>query len=187
MEEFFKNWWMVTLRGFVLILFGMFAVVNPKEAVLVLVLYAGLVAITSGIFLIVMSLSNTKRKYWAWTLFISIVDILFGVTVLAYPYATTVATASIFTIFIGIWALFGGITLVWNAFQFRKDSKFNWLIMFLGGVITCFVALIIISSPVKESLTLTVLIGVFAIIFGFANMIWGLELKKMKNDHHKQH
>ncbi|WP_196886771.1 HdeD family acid-resistance protein [Aureivirga sp. CE67] len=183
MESFFKNWWMVTLRGLILILFGMFAVANPQEAVLVLVLYAGLVALTSGIFLIVMSLSNTRRKYWTWTLFISIVDILFGVMVLAYPYATTVATASLFTVFIGVWALFGAITLIWNAFRFRKESKFNWLIMFLGGVLTCFVAIVIITNPLKESLTITVLIGAFAIIFGFANMIWGLELKKMKDDH----
>ena len=178
MSKIFFNWWMVVLRGVVLILFGIYAVANPQFAIFTMVYSIGVFSLAYGLFILVSYIFKKKRKNWM--LFLSIVDIIFGVIVVSYPISSTFATSTLFSVFLGFWAILGGVSLVGNAFIIKKRNGPRWGIILLGGILTLFVGLVIISDPIQEILAITIVIGVFAIIFGFTNIVWGLELKKVR-------
>lgn len=180
MNTLFKNWWMVALKGLLLLLFGLFAITRPESAIMTLVTYAGIVSLIAGIFLILTALANTNKKGWGWTLAEGIFDIVFGGIILTYPFGSAIASAIIFSIFIGFWALLGGFSLIGNAFRIKKDKGSRWGIILLGGILTTILGWVIISNPLSNSIALTVLIGVFAMLFGVATIIFAFELKSMK-------
>ncbi len=181
MKVLFKNWWMVALKGLLLLLFGLFAVTKPGAAIMTLVTYTGIVSLITGVFLVIAGLSNSKRKGSGWTIAEGIFDVLFGIIVLTYPFGSSVAAATIFSIFLGFWALFGGFTLVGNALRYRKVKGSKWGLILLGGILTVICGWAIITNPFANMVALTVLIGVFAIIFGTATIVWAFELKSIKD------
>ena len=61
----YKNWWLLTLKGILAIIFGIFATFVPGVTLITLMIYFGLFIILSGIFLIVGSISHKKNnKKW---------------------------------------------------------------------------------------------------------------------------
>ena len=177
----FKNWWMIALKGILLLIFGLYAVTKPGTAIIALVTYAGVVSLITGIFLMIAAFTNKDKKGWGWTLAEGIFDIVFGVIVLTYPFGGTVAAAAILSVFLGFWAFFGGFVLIGNAFRLRKIKESRWGPILLGGILTVILGWLIITNPLANSLALTVLIGIFTIIFGFETFVWAFELKSMKN------
>lgn len=177
MMALFKNWWMVGLKGLLLVLFGLYAVTRPGEAIMALVTFAGLVSLLGGLLLIVAAFTNTDKKNWGWTLAEGIFDVVFGGIILTYPFGSAVAAATLFSVFLGFWALFGGFTLIGNAIRLRKTAGSRWGFILAVGILTLIVGWAIITNPLANTVALTVIIGIFAIVFGIGTIIWAFELK----------
>lgn len=181
MKALFKNWWLVALKGLLLLVLGIFAVTRPAAAIMTLVTYTGIVSLLVGAFLVIAGISNFKRKGSGWTIAEGVFDILFGVIVLTYPFTSSVAAATIFSIFLGFWALFGGFTLIGNAFRYRKVKGSKWGLILVGGILTVICGWVIIANPFANMVALTVLIGMFTIIFGISTIVWAFQLKSIKD------
>ncbi len=180
MKVLFKNWWMIAIKGLLLLLFGLYSVTKPGAAIMTLVTYSGIISLMSGVFLLIAGLTNSKRKGSGWTIAEGIFDILFGIIVLTYPFGSSMAAATIFSVFLGFWALFGGVTLIGNAFRYRKVKGSKWGLILLGGILTVISGWAIITNPFANMVALTVIIGIFAIIFGIVTIVWAFELKSIK-------
>ncbi|MGC8201432.1 HdeD family acid-resistance protein [Aliiroseovarius sp. PTFE2010] len=99
------------------------------------------------------------RKIWLW---IGIVMIVLGVGALILP----VLSSLIIGILIG-WLLFiSGVVAVASAFTFRGTGLFAWQLV--GGLVPLVAGALLIVFPAQGLIALTVLVGIFFLLSGFA-------------------
>ncbi|ERR1051326_22082 len=101
-----RNWWILTVRGIISILFGLMAFAWPGLTALVLVLLFGAYALVDGITAIVHAFQMRSMTSNWWVLLIEgIAGVLLGILALVQPGITAVALLYI----IAIWAVITGI------------------------------------------------------------------------------
>jgi uncharacterized membrane protein HdeD (DUF308 family) len=84
MKNQFKYWWLILLRGIILIALAWYVFVNPVGALVGLALYIGIGLLITGIFEISTALSLRKvNDNWGWNLAGGIIDGLFGLVLLS--------------------------------------------------------------------------------------------------------
>ncbi len=97
MKEALKNWWLVLIKGIILVLLSFFVFRHPVSALIGLALYIGISLMVTGVLLIITSLSNRNREQWGWQLAEGIIDVLFALILLSNP----AVTASVFPFVVG--------------------------------------------------------------------------------------
>ena len=104
--------------------------------------------------------------------------ILFGIVILAWP----ALTIEILVIIYGVFALVGGIlSMIIGLFSIGKNS--NWWLMFLEGVLGFIVGGIVLKWPAMSLLLLIIIIALWAIISGIAQIITAFFVRQqIKNE-----
>ena len=83
MKSILKLWWVVLIKGIILVLLSFFVFKHPVEALVGLALYLGIALLITGIGLIITSIANSKSdENWGWQLTEGIVDVLFALVLL---------------------------------------------------------------------------------------------------------
>lgn len=171
-----RNWWALALRGVFAILFGVMALVWPGLTLATLILLFGAYALVDGIFAVVNGIrSYGERERWWVTLLEGIAGILIGIVTFLWPDLTALTLLTI----IGVWAIFTGVTEIVGAIQLRKVIEGEWMYI-LGGIASVVFGALVILFPGAGALSLTWLIGVYAIIFGALFIILAFRLREMK-------
>jgi len=173
-EAIQKHWWVLTLRGILTLIFGIFAILSPGIVLLSLLFYFGFVAIFSGIFLIIEAVGN-KNGGRGFKFLEAIVYILFGILFIVKP-----GFIISFTLyFIAFWAIMAGVFQIIHAIKLRKVIE-NELLYILNGVITVIFGIMILANVVAGAQALTMLFGIFAIISGILMIILSFKVKNLK-------
>ncbi len=176
MKNPFKYWWLILIKGIILLILAFFAFFQPVNALLGLAIYVGVSLMITGVFEITGALANRKTDdAFGWHLTIGIIDILFAFVLLTNP----VVTAAIFPFIVGFWTVVYGIMLFVNSFQIRKTGEKNWWTETLGGILTVIIGYLIMSNPVIGALTITFWIGLGFLIFGILTIVVSLRLRKV--------
>lgn len=167
-------WWLFTLRGIALLLFGMMAVVWPGITLYVLallfaifLLVQGFVSITSGI----RSLSESKA--WFLRTALGFVEVGIGVYLLSSTVATKV---EIFVLYIGLMFVLEGIVELVEALANTKDNGHRFLTGF-SGVLAIVAGIILVRYPVTAGVTFAWVIGLYGIVAGALGFVYGLSLR----------
>jgi uncharacterized membrane protein HdeD (DUF308 family) len=74
------------------------------------------------------------------------------------------------------WAIFSGIAQIAAAVQFRKVIRGEWLLG-LAGALAILFGVLVIARPAVGLLTVALLIGWFAILYGAALLALGFRLR----------
>ncbi|TNF42876.1 MAG: hypothetical protein EP311_04425, partial [Cytophagales bacterium] len=85
MKDTLKNWWVLLIKGIILILLSFYIFQHPVEALVGLALYIGIATLMTGFLLIFTSLSGPKDQNWGWRLAWGIMDVIFGYILIATP------------------------------------------------------------------------------------------------------
>lgn len=170
------NWWMLALRGALAVLFGLLALIAPISTLVVLVLFWGAFALVDGIFAIIAAFRVGSGGGRWWLILEGVLGILAGVVTFIYPGLTALVLLYI----IAFWALLIGATRIVTAIQLRREIQNEWL-MILGGVLTVIFGLLLIVLPGVGLLSLTWLIGIWALIFGIALIILAFRVRNLQN------
>ncbi len=174
----FKNWWLLSLKGLLAIIFGIFALAMPGTTLITLMMYFGLVIIIGGIFLIVGAMSHKEHtRTWRNWLYEGILDIGIGIVIVLFPKFSI----DIFIIILAIWAISVGFSQLFNAMNANKENKSRWL-MFLNALIVIVFSIILFINPFEGAVAVTYLVGIFAIIFGLFITLYSINLKALKKD-----
>lgn len=169
----FKNWWALTIKGVLAIIFGLIIFLTPQIGAVALAYYFGFLALFAGMFMIVAAfVHRSSNQNWGWWLFEGILDILLGIIVLAYP----VMTIAIFVIFVGVWAIFMGAAQIINFFTV---SNGKWLFL-LSGIISVIFGILLILNPLFGALSLTIFIGAFVTIYGIFAVMLSFRIKNLQ-------
>jgi len=177
-KRLFKNWWLLTIKGLIAILFGIILVSVPEESLKFMVRWFGIIVALGGIFLIFGAYShkehNLKWRNWLWE---GILDIAIGLVIVIF----TEFSISIFLMLIAVWAIIVGFTHLFNALSAHKETKAKWM-MLLNALIVIVFAIVLFTKPFDTAGILTILAGVFAIIFGVFITLFSIQLKGLKKE-----
>lgn len=185
----FKNWWLLGIKGFLTLFFGVVALTLKDINQIKIVKYFCIVILTSGVLLTIGSFFNRRTKaYWRWWFFEGIFDTIIGLLIVYMLNFRRIEAMANYTEIIGIWALIFGIILIFTAFRFKKISH-SWGAMLLSGILAIAYTSTIIANFIFGLDTLPGLsakksfIGYFAILLGIIIMLSSVNLflKNRKN------
>ena len=176
MKEALKYWWLVLIKGIILVVLSFFIFSHPVSALVGLALYIGISLLVTGVLLVITALSNRKADdQWGWKLAEGIMDVVFGFILLSNP----AVTATVFPFVVGFWMIFYGIMLFTGSFANKKDGDKNWWINLIGGILNVVVGYIIMNNVIAGALAITFWIGTGVLIFGLVNISAAFRMKSL--------
>ncbi len=178
LEKFTNNWWTFAIRGVAAVIFGILALIWPGQALQALVLVFGAYALVDGIFAVTAGIASRRYfdRWWA-VLLEGIVGIVVGLLTFFYPNIT----ALVLVYFIAAWALITGIFEIVAAIQLRRVITGEWMLI-LGGVLSILFSILLFVFPGAGAVSLVWMIGIYAIVFGISEIIFGFRLRGLKNE-----
>lgn len=173
LQLLFKNWWVLLLKGILLIVFGIVSFLNPGATITALVYWFAIFVMMDGILSVIGAIMNWKTEEDKWLLLAEgILGLVFGFLVFRSP--ETFATFVGFLI--GFWAMFIGIARIAMAIQLRKEIQGEgWLI--LSGVLSILFGIIVFTQPGVGVTTVLWMAGIFAILIGVLLAVLSFRLK----------
>jgi uncharacterized membrane protein HdeD (DUF308 family) len=168
-----KNWWLVLIKGLIMIGLAFIVFNHPGDTLLGITLFIGIGVLITGISIIVIAFAGKKdMDNWGWKLAEGMLDVLFGFILIANPEITAV----VIPFMIGFWVMFYGVLITVNAFS---SKKFSWALM-LAGILTIILGYIIIFHPIIFGLTISVWVGITLLFVGISNVFFAFDIKKIK-------
>jgi len=180
LKEVFSNiWWLVLLRGIVILLMGILLISRPLPTIIVLFYLLGFYWFFDGIFTVIESIRGKKgHEHWGWGVFVGIISVLAGILVFTQPYLSAVIGVTFVIYLVAIMVLISGIWSIVTGIRLRKVVSNEWS-MILGGVISALFAILLMSNPLVSAMTLVWLMGLFALIGGIVLIIVAFRIKSL--------
>ena len=173
-----RNWWVFLLRGIVGILFGVLAFMRPGITLEVLVLLFAFWALFDGVFSLISSIGAAEAKEPWWPLvFIGLLGIAAGIFTLRYPGVTTLTLLFV----IAFWSIYRGIFEIIAAVRLREVIQGEWWLI-LGGIASIVFGVLLVYYPSSGLLAVIWLIGLYAVIFGITQIMFGFRLRNLAGE-----
>jgi uncharacterized membrane protein HdeD (DUF308 family) len=172
-ETLVKNWWLFTLRGILGIIFGFLALIFPGPTMLSLVLLFSAYMLVDGVAAIISAVRAIRRKEdrWGILIFEGLLNIATGIAAFLWPGLTVIA----FVWLIAAWAIVTGALMTAAGSRLNIDHGRWWLV--LGGLLSLAYGVLLIIAPLIGAVVLTWWIGVYALVFGIALVIFSFKLR----------
>lgn len=170
-------WWLMLLRGVILVVLGGYALSQPGMTMIALAQVLAIFVIIDGVLAIVAGVMGWTESR-GWTLARGALAIVVGGFVLAHPVVMGVIAAMTILFLLAFQSILCGMMEITVAIQQRKEMEGEgWLI--LGGVLSIIFGILLMSAPMLAAEMLVRVIGVFAIIFGVALIINSFRVRKL--------
>jgi uncharacterized membrane protein HdeD (DUF308 family) len=166
------NWWTFVLRGVFALLFGVIAFVYPGLTILSLTYVFGFYALLDGIFALVAAWNNRSSDRWWVLLLEGLLSLAAGVIAFVSPGITALALLAV----IAVWAILTGILEIVAAIQLRREIENEWWLG-LAGLASVVFGVLLMVWPGSGLVTISWLIGFYAIVFGISMLILGFRLQ----------
>ncbi len=172
-QALLKNWYLLTIKGVLLIIFALMAFLNPLWSAAALSMWFALLIAVFGTFTIITAISSWKEREDKWMFLIEgVISLAFGLILFNTPGLTLLLVSFA----IGFWFVFLGVSRIAMAIQLRKEIQGEgWLIA--GGIFAVLFGLIIFARPALGVGSLMYFIGFFALIIGILFVAISLKLK----------
>ena len=169
------DWWLVALRGVIALVFGVVALAWPSATATAIVVLVAVFVLLDGILSLVFA-ARSQRSSWGFGVFEGVVGVIIGVLALSMPRIT----AMVLAVLIGVWALVTGIIELMTALRLRAEVGPVWLLG-VAGVLSILLGIAIIVAPGAGVVAMTVLVGIYALLFGVALVVYGLRLRSVSS------
>lgn len=164
------------LRGFLMLLAGLYAIVWPAEALTVLVLAGGILLLIDGV-LGLWSLTfggGKSGNYW-FDVVSNALSLILGVLILLSPFIATILTVTFLGTLVGISALVVGVMQIVVITREREHYARIWPVV-LSGISYILLGLVFLFMPLI-SITIAVIFGgVMLVVFAFGLFGWAWRL-----------
>jgi uncharacterized membrane protein HdeD (DUF308 family) len=177
-HEMAQSWWLVLLKGMVLLALGLVFLVWPAKSVVTVTVFIGLLLTFDGLFGVLSGLLSSRNEDHRWSSVIQgLIAIALGLAVFNWPKITLG-----FLIFVlAAWMLVIGIFTVATAISLRKEMYGNWLISAMG-LFALLLSLVLFTNPAGTVVFLSVIYGVVTLITGIFTIALAMDLKKLNTD-----
>ena len=167
-------WIWAVVRGALLIVFGIVAMVAPVGTATVLAILIGIFAIVDGIVDLIDAIRHRGTSGVGLRVFLGIVSLLFGIVILVWPGKTL----AFMVILIAIWSILIGALQIISNIGIRNEAPGAWVWGVVAGAIGVIFGILVLVWPGIGLVSLIWLIGIWAIVFGIALIVLGLQVRK---------
>ena len=162
--------------GAVSVVFGLIAAFFPIATAVTLVVLWGIYALIDGITAAVLAFSREGRQARGFLIFAAVVGIAAGLFAVFQPIRSAVALAWV----LGIWLIIRGVMELIGAFT-NPQGQSRWLLA-LGGLLWLVAGVLVVSFPGVAALSISLWLGVLAIIWGIALLVAGVQVRKVAKE-----
>jgi len=168
MNQLHKYWRGILLRGIVAIIFGLTALFWPGMTLGFLVLFMGAFFLVDGILAFFVGLFSKSGEL--------MIEGLIGSLIGAFMFFYTIQAVAILLILIALWAILTGFAEIVASIALRKYIAHEmW--MFIAGLLSIAFGLIVFFDPIISGITITWIIGIYAVVFGASLVALALKVK----------
>src|SRR5689334_15673811 len=161
------------LLGVLAIIVGIIAIAWPGVTILALVILFAIYAFIDAGLQAMRAFTSRSAGPVFGHLLLALVDLAAGVIALVWPKPT----ALVLVIVVAAWALVGGFFEVFAAFQSGETAGTRALFI-LGGLVSILFGVLLFARPGVGAVTLALLFGLFALIYGVSQITMGIELRR---------
>ncbi len=178
LTQLFRNWWLYAVRGVLAIVFGVMALIWPDQVKVALVLLFGAYALVDGIFTVIAGIASQPHfeRWWA-VLLEGVAGIGIGLLTFFWPNIT----GQVLIYFIAAWAIVTGIFEIVAAIELRQVITGEWALV-LSGLLSILLGVLMFAFPGAGAVSVVWLIGIYAIFFGIALLIFAFRLRSLKHN-----
>lgn len=178
LREMETNWWALTLRGIVAVLFGIAAVFWPGITLVTLIYLFSAWVLVDGVIRIVTGISRIgSHRLGFLTMVVGLFELGVGVYLLRHPgvsFATLI-------LLIGFLLIVGGVVEVVASLTSR-DSATSKTLSIIIGVITALAGILMLFQPAASGVAFVWILGLYALISGPIMIAMSLDLHHMSED-----
>lgn len=172
-----RRWALITgLRALLMLLAGLYAVIWPAEALLVLVVMGGALFLVDGVLgLWSLTFGGGKTGNFWFDVVRNVLAILTGALVLLSPLVATLLTTTILVYIIAFQAILVGVMEIVIVLRERAHYAKIWPVL-LSGVLYVLFGIALLLAPMIAATVLVVFSGVLALFFaiGLFALAWRL-------------
>jgi len=180
-ERIARGWWVPAIRGGLAVLFGILAILVPGAALAALVALFGAYALVDGVFALLTAARFTHTdERWGLLVVEGVVGVAAGIVSFAHPAATALALVYL----VAAWAILTGIVEIAAAVRLRKVIAGEWALGALG-VVSLLLGIGLLASPRAALITITWMIGAYALLFGFGLLSLAWRLRRLNTNHER--
>jgi uncharacterized membrane protein HdeD (DUF308 family) len=161
------------LLGVLAIIVGIIAIAWPGVTILALVILFAVYAFIDAGLQAVRAFSSRSAGPVFGHLLLALVDLAAGVIALVWPKPT----ALVLVIVVAAWALVGGFFEIFAAFQSGETAGTRALFT-VTGLVSILFGVLLFARPGVGAVTLALLFGLFALIYGISQITMGIELRR---------
>ncbi|WFB34901.1 DUF308 domain-containing protein [Kiritimatiellota bacterium B12222] len=177
-QQVSKNWWVLLIRGIMLIIIGGYALSVPGVTLATYCTLLGIFLIIDGIMALIFAVSH-KMDSKKWILLRGALSLLLGIFMLAHPLFIGGLVAVTLVLLVAIQSIISGSLEIVVAIRDRKAIQGEgW--MMLSGAFSILFGIILFARPVVAAAVFIQVAGVFAILFGIAAIFASFRFKALK-------
>lgn len=168
---------LLTIRGIIAILIGLFFIIWPGFSLVSMITFFGAFLVIIGIVNMIIAVAS-RRDYpstWFYTLTESLVSLAIGLLLWVWPKLTIV----FFTYLIALWLLLMGLAHVIQSYRLFKASR-SGLLGMITGLFAIIASIYILVYPIVGTVAMAWLIGILAFIYGLFTLWFASQLKSIK-------
>jgi uncharacterized membrane protein HdeD (DUF308 family) len=165
------------LLGILAVIFGIFAIAWPGVTILALVILFAIYAFSLAGLQGARAFSSRRAGPVFGHLLLGLIDLAAGVFALAWP----APTAFVLVIVVAAWALAGGFAEVFAGFQ-AGESVGTRAMFILAGLVSVVFGVLLFARPGVGAVTLALLFGLYAVIYGFSQITAGIQVRHLGGD-----
>jgi uncharacterized membrane protein HdeD (DUF308 family) len=172
-----RNWWALSLRGILAVLFGLAAFFLPGIFLTAFILLFGAYMLVDGVFAIVAAVRAAGRDTRWWLLLVEgVLGVFVGILTFIWPGLT----ALVLLYFVAAWAIVTGLFEIVGAIRLRREIEGEWALI-LGGVLSVVFGVLLAVLPAEVGiLSLLWLVGAYALVFGILLIILAFRVRNRR-------
>jgi len=164
------------LRGVLMLLAGLYAIIWPAQALTVLVLAGGILLLIDGA-LGLWSLTfggGKSGNYW-FDVVSNALSLILGILILISPWLATILTVTFIASIVGIAALVVGVMQIFVITREREHYARIWPVV-LSGISYILLGLVFLFLPLISATVAVIFGGVMLVVFAFGLFGWAWRL-----------
>jgi len=161
------------LLGVLAIIVGIIAIAWPKVTIYALVILFAVYAFIDAALQTMRAFTSRTAGPVLGHLLLALIALAAGVIALVWPGPT----ALVLVLVVGIWAFIGGIFEIFAAFQSGETAGTRALFI-ITGLVSILFGVVLFAHPNIGAVTLALLFGLFTLIYGFSQIMMGIELRR---------
>jgi uncharacterized membrane protein HdeD (DUF308 family) len=164
------TWQAALAAGVLTLILGIVIAFKPSGSLNVIAVLVGIVAIISGIFLLV-RVFDREEQHRIWLGVAGFLYIVVGVVLIRH----ISLTVALFGLLVGIAWIVQGIAALIGAFSGSREGAVWWG---LFGAISIIGGIVVVAAPTTSITVLTVLLGIWFIVMGIFEIVAGFMIRR---------